>query len=72
MQAMARQQAASGAVARGGEDGNPFATLSVWRDKLQADLSALGVGGPDFKLRLLLEQVGGDGGGARELLTACH
>jgi hypothetical protein len=35
---------------------NPFASLKIWRDKLQTDLSNEPDRGPDYKLRLLLEQ----------------
>jgi hypothetical protein len=55
MQVVAEAQAHD----RAGEpvDSYPFATLSVWRDKVQDDLTAAGAaGGPDYKLRLLLQQ----------------
>ncbi|PRW20259.1 adenylate guanylate cyclase [Chlorella sorokiniana] len=64
MQAVAQVQAASGhklvacpGSGQADESARPFATLSVWREKIQADLAAAGdKGGPTYKLRLLLEQ----------------
>ena len=35
---------------------SPFASLKIWRDKIQADLSGEPDRGPEYKLRLLLEQ----------------
>ena len=55
MQAVAEAQA----YERAGEpvDSYPFGVLSVWRDTVQDDLTAAGAaGGPDYKLRFLLQQ----------------
>ncbi len=59
---MAQEQAKRRSPAPAGDepDSYPFSTLSLWRDKLQADLGAGSsggaAGGADYKLRLLLQQ----------------
>lgn len=63
MQAMARAQARARPGQLQVDDSYPFSTLKVWRDKIQTDISET-PGGPEYRLRLLVEQARGGRAGA--------